>query len=74
MDALEPWAEFAAGHFILAQDGEEAQGKALLKEINAQIKTIAQVLKVYKGTTTATYIENGKVVTHSVSIIRDLDK
>jgi len=74
VDALVPWAEFAAGHLTLVPEGQEAQAKAMLKEVNAQIKTIAQVLKVYKGTTTATYIEDGKVVTHSMSIIRDLDK
>jgi hypothetical protein len=74
VDTLVPWAEFAAGHIIAVPEGQEAQAKAMLKEVNAQIKTIAQVLKVYKGTTTATYIEDGKVVTHSVSIVHDLDK
>ena len=74
VDVLTPWAEYAASRIIAELPGQEAQGKALLKEVAAQIRMIADVLKVYKGTTTATYIEDGKRVTHSVTVIRDLEK
>jgi hypothetical protein len=74
VDTLVPWAEFAAGSLVIAPEGQEAQAKAMLKAVTSQIRTIAEVVKVYKGTTTATYVEDGKLITRSVSIIRDLDK
>jgi hypothetical protein len=51
-------------------DGADKQ----VKEIMTQVKAVVEVLKVYKGTTTATYPEEGRIVTHSVAIIRDLGK
>jgi hypothetical protein len=79
VDALEPWAEVAIDMMPVEEQEKgdkdvEAPKKLTPKEIKAHMKTIVEVLKVYKGTTTATYIEDGKRVTHSVSIVRDLDK
>ena len=37
-----------------------------------QVRTVLKVLKVFKGTTSATYYEDGMQVTHSESVIRDL--
>jgi len=46
----------------------------MVKEIMGQVKMVVEVLKVWKGTTSATYTEEGRVVTHTISIIRDLEK
>ncbi len=69
LNAALPWIEYGITA-AAAQDGGEKQ----VKEIMDQVKTVVQVLQVYKGTTSATYPEPGRVVTHSVSIIRDLEK
>ncbi len=53
---------------------EVPQEHPLVKEVMSQVKMVVEVLKVWKGTTTASYAEEGRVVTHSVTIIRDLEK
>ena len=80
LDAAEPWIEFGVKSAIIAETrpkgapGQREQAEKMAKEIMSQVKTVLEVLKVYKGTTTAVYPEEGRVVTHSVSILRDLEK
>lgn len=51
-----------------AEPKTDAQVEAMLK----QVKTVVEVLKTFKGGALATYLEDGKVVTHSHMIFKDL--
>jgi hypothetical protein len=84
LDTAVPWIEFGVRAAVADSrpirkgdkgDKEPAEsGDREVKEIMTQVKAVVEVLKVYKGTTTATYPEEGRIVTHSVAIIRDLGK
>ena len=43
-------------------------------EVTSQVQTFLEVLKVLRTHASATYVENGVVVTHSETIVRDLDR
>jgi hypothetical protein len=62
MDAAAPWVEYA-----FAQAG---QGQDVLD----QVKTVMQILKVFRSYSSATYPEEGATVTHNRTVIRDLEK
>jgi hypothetical protein len=62
VDAVAPWVEYA-----LTQAG---QGR----EVMDQVQTVAAILKVLRTYSSATYVEQGAVVTHSQTVIRDLEK
>jgi hypothetical protein len=62
VDAAAPWVDYA-----LDQTGTP-------KEVADQVRTVVQVLKVFRSFQSATYIENGVVVTHAETIVRDLEK
>jgi hypothetical protein len=72
VDAATPWLEMAVTHAPRAVDieGNPIAGEELWK----QMRTVLEVLKVFKGVTTATHIEDGVSVTHSVSVVRDLPR
>ncbi len=76
VDAAEPWIEFVVMYGTLVPRGPDGKEKAekMIKEIMGQVHTVLEVVKVYKGTTVAVYPEEGRITTHSVSIIRDLEK
>ena len=67
---LEPWTEFA---IVKAQEanGGEANPQ-VVKAIMEQVKVVFQVLKVFKGSTSSTYMEGDAVVTHSESVVKDI--
>jgi hypothetical protein len=73
IDAAEPWLELAANAIMDRQLPDNAPPKAR-DEILDQVRTVLTVLRVYRGTTSATYIEDGAVVTHSETVIKDLEK
>jgi hypothetical protein len=62
IDLLSPWVEYGLNQ---AQQGED---------VIDQVRTVMDVLKVFRSFSSATYLENNVVVTHSESIFRDLEK
>jgi hypothetical protein len=70
LSMLEPWTEFA---IVKAQEahGGEANPE-VVKAIMDQVKVVFQVLKVFKGSTSSTYMEGNAVVTHSESVVKDI--
>jgi hypothetical protein len=73
VEALSAWVDFAAQMVIREQLGPDAPAKEV-KAIMDQVHTALEVLKVFRQSTSATYIEDGVVVTHSETLIRDLGK
>jgi hypothetical protein len=75
VDALTPWVDLAVEKAPLPQPGLDAdsdEGKKARAEIRKQVRTVLQVLKAYRGSTSASYLEGGVLVTHSESVFRDL--
>jgi hypothetical protein len=72
VDAVTPWIEFGVGAAVKAPPGQDRE--KMVKEIMSQVQVALDVLKCYKGTTSATYFEGGALVTHSESVFRDLGK
>lgn len=68
LEVVLPWIEYG----VTAASVEEGK-EQMIKDIMSQVKMVVEVLQVYKGTTSATYPEEGRLVTHSVSIVRDLE-
>jgi hypothetical protein len=62
VDAAAPWFEYA-----LAQGGV---GNDVLEQVQAAV----EILKVLRSHAAVTYLEQGAVVTHSETVIRDLEK
>lgn len=88
VDAVTPWIDFAVNQFapnpagagaafLLADDSARSQ-LALATNNQAgnpvldQVHTVLEVLKSLRTIESATYQENGAMVTHSLSVIQDL--
>jgi hypothetical protein len=67
VDAVGAWVEAGVRVANVPNTPPGPEGDVL-----KQVRTVLEVLKVYKGTTSATYLENGVMVTHSESVVRDL--
>lgn len=67
IDALTPWVELGitAAKPPPVGDGPDA-------DVLKQARVVLEVLKCFRGVTSATYFENGALVTHSESVVRDL--
>ncbi len=72
VNALTPWAELAANE-ALDRQGADVPAKAR-EGVLRQVRTALTVLKCWRGTTAATYLEDGVLVTHHESVFRDLEK
>ena len=70
MDALGPWIDFGARAALERFAPAEETDK--VNDILKQVQTGLEILKVFRSYSSATYIENGKLVTHGESIIQDL--
>jgi hypothetical protein len=60
---------------VLADSDEARQKEALQKatqDIAGQVRTVLEVLKVFRGYSSCSYLEDGVLVTHSEMVIRDL--
>ena len=57
----------AAGPSLLGQKAGEKE----MEDVMKQAHTILQVLKCFRGYSSATYLENGVLVTHSETVFRD---
>ena len=72
VDAARPWVDYAVTKGLEAQGGKppaEAREAVL-----SQVHTALDVLKCFRGMTSATTVEDGVLVTHSESVFRDLEK
>jgi hypothetical protein len=65
IDAAAPWVEFGVA---AAPDLPVKKEDAL-----TQLKTVFAVLKCFKGSSSASYVEDGKLVTHGEVIVKDLE-
>lgn len=71
VDTALPWVEFSA-----RQANREATDKKSKDETEAilkQVKTVAEVLKCFRGSSSASFLEEGKLVTHSEILVKDLE-
>ena len=66
VDAVMPWVDYG---LTLARpnDGEDGM------DVRGQVRTVLAVLKVFRNTASVTTIEGDAVVTHSESIVRDIE-
>lgn len=78
VDALSPWLTFAVEQAHLEQalpKGEEKKdgdaAKKQQQEIIRHVRAVLDALKAVRGSTSATYIQDGALITHSEVVIRD---
>ena len=71
VDAAAPWLEYATGKYLEAQAGGPAKNQ---EAVWGQVRTVLDVLQCFRGVTSATYVEDGVLVTHHESAFRDLEK
>jgi hypothetical protein len=69
LDAASPWIEM--GTKAIAANAGVDEGKPT-EDILKQVRTVVEVLKVFRGYSSATYLEDGTLVTHGETVIRDL--
>jgi hypothetical protein len=70
VDTIAPWVDLA-----VEQSGaqEKVGGEnSPVGDVRKQVRTLLDVLKCYRGSTSATYFEGKVLVTHSESVFRDL--
>lgn len=73
VDALTPWVELGIRQYFTVQGdgGDKADDKGT-DDILKQAKTVFEVLKLLRNFSSATYVEEGVLVTHSVMVVKDL--
>lgn len=69
IDLATPWVELSA-KTIIAQNPELKDGK----EVMDQIHEVLTIMKCFKGSSSTTTSEGGKLISHSISVVKDLDK
>ena len=67
IDAVEPWLEFSLANAPIPQ-------KAEFGDLGKQLKVLLAVFRTFKNVTCATYVDEGKIVTHTIVTISDLGK
>jgi hypothetical protein len=78
VDAVTPWNEFGVEKHgdQLLEGLEEATGKEKgakgVEGILSQVRTVLEVLKVLRGSTSATYFEGTVLVTHTETVFHDV--
>jgi len=78
VDAVTPWVEFGVekhgDQFLQGLDDSSGkdQGDKGAAGILGQVRTVLDVLKVLRGSTSATYLEGNVLVTHSETVFRDV--
>ena len=74
MDASAPWIEFA-----IRQNGpgaasvETEEDPAEIAEILTQVRTLLEILKCWRTTESATTVENGVTIAHTITTFKDLE-
>ncbi len=78
IDALEPWLMFAVqqAHLEQALPGgegkkDDADAKKKPQEIVRHVRAVLSALKAIRVATSATYIQDGALITHSEVVVRD---
>jgi len=70
VDAAAPWIEFG---ITTGMAGDKApKGAPKVEDVLKQVKVVLTVLKCYKGMSNATYVEDGKLVSHTQIVVKDL--
>ncbi len=75
VQSASPWIELAAGQIIsesLGKGGQQVPDDQRAA-IMSQVRTVLEVLQVFRGGTSATYVESDALVTHSETVIKDLE-
>ncbi len=72
VDAVSPWVEY--GTKIGLEREKDNIPEAMRGDITKQVRTVLQVLKCFRGVSSATTLEDGVLTTHSESVFRDLEK
>ena len=73
VDAATPWVEFGMDKILESQAGGPVPAKNR-EAVLGQVRTVLEVLKCFRGATSATYLEGGVRVTHHEAVFRDLEK
>lgn len=78
VDGVEPWIEYGVAQYFRSQavstEGEFVQfDEPTMDEVIAQMREVAEVLKCFRGYTSATSIEKGATVTHFDYHFEDLE-
>jgi hypothetical protein len=68
VDALTPWIELAVTSANPPPVPPGPDG-----DVMKQVRTVLEVMKVFRGSYSVTYYEDGVMITHSESILRDLE-
>ena len=68
LDVASPWVEFG-----IRAGGPNLAGGMNPDEIIKQVQMGFEILKVFRVYTSSSYMEDGKLVTHSETVIKDLD-
>ncbi len=69
LDAVAPWAELGISQ---AMKGADADEKTIQDGLKAY-QTVLQLLRCVKQTSGATYFEDDAIVTHSETVVKDID-
>ena len=69
VDLAHPWIDMGVGQALTEFKGPKEFDKETVLQ---QVKVVLAVLKTFKSSSTATYLEDGKIVTHTEIIIKDL--
>ncbi len=73
VDAATPWVVYGTGKILEAQAGGPVPARNQ-EAVLDQVRTVLDVLKCFRGVTSATYLEDGVQVTHYETVFRDLEK
>ncbi len=75
IDAALPWADFAINLLMPVPDDAEGakRAKEMASSFSKQARQLARILKCYRGASSASYLENGKLITHTRKVFKDLD-
>jgi hypothetical protein len=68
IDTVSPWVEFGIGQM----EYEAEEGAPTKEEVVQLVRTLLDVAKCFKGSTSASYIEGGATVTHTESLFEDV--
>jgi len=71
IDAATPWVEFGV---MAAPIPEGAKGQPGKAAILRQVKVGLEILKAFKGSASVSYLEDGKLVTQTQLVIKDIEK
>lgn len=69
IDGLAPWVEVGVGEAVKEAIKDKDQAADAMKAVT----TLIRVLKCVKATSSATYLEGGATVTHSETVVKDLE-